>query len=153
MELALPFLLGYLLDLLLGDPPHWPHPIRLLGRACLHWEKAFYAKEVLAGGLYWVAVTGTTLALTMAALVAAALLPRYLGIAVLAYLTYASLATRSLHRESALVEEALGRGDLAGARSLLAMIVGRETGGLSPAETRRAVLETVAENLADGVVT
>ena len=33
VKLALPFLAGYLLDLLLGDPPHWPHPVRLIGRA------------------------------------------------------------------------------------------------------------------------
>jgi adenosylcobinamide-phosphate synthase len=152
LELALPFLLGYLLDLLLGDPPHWPHPIRLLGRASMYWEKVFYAQEVLAGGLYWLAVQGTALALTMAALVAAALLPRYLGMALLVYLIYAGLATRSLHRESALVEAALARGDLDGARSLLSRIVGRETGHLAPDDIRRAVLETVAENLADGVV-
>jgi adenosylcobinamide-phosphate synthase len=152
MDLALPFLCGYLLDLLLGDPPHWPHPIRLLGRACQYWEKVFYAQEFLAGGLYWLAVLVTTLAAIMMALVAAALLPRLFGVAVLAYLIYAGLATRSLHQESALVEEALGRGDLARARDRLAMIVGRETGHLESEDIRRAVLETVAENLADGVV-
>src|SRR3990172_646733 len=132
MELALPFLLGYLLDLLLGDPPRWPHPVRLLGRVCQYWEKTFYAKEVLAGGFYWVAVMGTTFALVVAALVAAAVLPAFFGVAVLAYFIYAGLATRSLHRESALVEDALGRGDLAGARARLAMIVGRETERLEP---------------------
>jgi adenosylcobinamide-phosphate synthase len=152
LELALPFLLGYLLDLLLGDPPSWPHPVRLLGRACQHWEKVFYAQEVMAGGLYWVAVLGTTFAAAVAALVLAALLPRLFGLALLSYLIYAGLATRSLHRESALVDEALARRDLAGARAHLAMIVGRETAHLSPEEIRRALLETVAENLADGVV-
>jgi len=151
LDLALPFLYGYLLDLLLGDPPRWPHPIRLLGRACSYWEKVFYAQEVLAGGLYWVAVMGTTLALTMMALVVAALLPQVFGVALLAYLIYAGLATRSLHRESALVEEALVKGDLPGARDRLARIVGRETASLEPEDIRRAVLETVAENLADGV--
>ena len=39
-----------LLDLLLGDPPRWPHPVRLLGRVCQYWEKTFYARKVLAGG-------------------------------------------------------------------------------------------------------
>lgn len=151
MELALPFLFGYLLDLLLGDPPRWPHPVRLIGRACQYFEKTFYASEATAGGLYWLAVMGTTLAGVIMALVVAALLPRTLGIAALAYLIYTGLATRSLHRESALVEEALDRGDLEEARARLAMIVGRETTRLSPEEIRRAVLETVAENLADGV--
>jgi adenosylcobinamide-phosphate synthase len=152
LKIAFPFLFGYLLDLLLGDPPQWPHPIRFLGRICQYWEKTFYAQEVMAGGLYWVAVMGSTLVLIIAALVVAVLLPSLFGVAVLAYLIYAGLATRSLHRESALVEEALGKGDLAGARAHLSMIVGRETGRLSPEEIRRAVLETVAENLADAVV-
>ena len=107
MKIAFPFLLGYLLDLLLGDPPQWPHPIRLLGRTCQYWERAFYAQEVMAGGLYWVAVMGTTLVLIIAALVVAVLLPSLFGAAVLAYLIYAGLATRALHRESALVEKAL----------------------------------------------
>ena len=152
MELALPFLFGYLLDLLLGDPPSWPHPVRLLGRTCQYWEKVFYAKEVMAGGLYWVAVMGTTFTAVVVALVLAALLPSLFAIALLSYLIYSGLATRSLHRESALVDEALARGDLAGARARLARIVGRETAQLSPEEIRRAVIETVAENLADGVV-
>ncbi|MFH1595272.1 MAG: adenosylcobinamide-phosphate synthase CbiB, partial [Pseudomonadota bacterium] len=152
MKIAFPFLFGYLLDLLLGDPPQWPHPIRLLGRTCQYWERTFYAQEVMAGGLYWVAVMGTTLVLIIAALVVAVLLPSLFGAAVLAYLIYAGLATRSLHRESALVEKALIKGDLAGARVNLSMIVGRETGRLSPEEIRRAVLETVAENLSDAVV-
>jgi len=152
LKIAFPFLFGYLLDLLLGDPPQWPHPIRLLGRTCQYWERTFYAQEVMAGGLYWVAVMGTTLVLIIAALVVAVLLPSLFGAAVLAYLIYAGLATRSLHRESARVEKALVKGDLAGARANLSMIVGRETGRLDPEEIRRAVLETVAENLADAVV-
>jgi adenosylcobinamide-phosphate synthase len=152
LKIAFPFLLGYLLDLILGDPPQWPHPIRLLGLICQYWEKTFYAQAVMAGGLYWLAVMGSTLVLIIAALVVAVLLPSLFGVAVLAYLIYAGLATRSLHRESARVMEALVKGDLDAARANLSMIVGRETGRLDPEEIRRAVLETVAENLADAVV-
>jgi adenosylcobinamide-phosphate synthase len=50
------------------------------------------------------------------------------------------------------VETALAKGDLDGARERLSMIVGRETSHLSREDMRRAVIETVAENLADGVV-
>ena len=42
MGLALPFLLAYLLDLLLGDPPGWPHPVRLLGSIIKYWESVLY---------------------------------------------------------------------------------------------------------------
>ncbi|MCX5894010.1 MAG: cobalamin biosynthesis protein, partial [Deltaproteobacteria bacterium] len=82
----------------------------------------------------------------------AAILPSKAGMVLLTYCLYAGLATRSLHQESRQVEAALARGDLAGARRMLSMIVGRETSQLGPEEMRRAVIETVAENLADGVV-
>ena len=152
MKLALPFLAGYLLDLCLGDPPGWPHPVRALGRVIAWLEARLYRPTLLAGLVFWVAVAGTSLAAVLAALaLAAGLGPVVLGAAA-AYLVYAGLATRSLHLESRRVEAALERGDLEGARKSLAMIVGRETAHLDPPEIRRAVLETVAENLSDGVV-
>jgi adenosylcobinamide-phosphate synthase len=152
MGLALPFLAAYILDLLLGDPPHWPHPVRLLGRLIQYWESIFYRPQVTAGVLFWLAVMGTTFAAAVWVLAIAALLPVTIGVALLIYFLYAGFATRSLHRESRQVEAALARGNLAEARALLSMIVGRETAALGPEDVRRAVLETVAENLADGVV-
>ncbi len=152
MRLALPFLAAYLLDLLLGDPPHWPHPVRLLGRVISYWEETFYSPRVAAGALFWLAVLGTTLVGIFGVLALSALLPPVAGVAVLTYFLYTGLATRSLHIESRRVEVALAQEDLSEARARLALIVGRETAQLSPADIRRAVLETVAENLADGVV-
>ncbi len=152
MRLAFPFLVGYLLDLLLGDPPHWPHPIRFMGRIIKYWESILYRPRGAAGALFWLAVMGTTLAAVLAVLGALALLPHLAGAAGLAYLIYAGLATRSLHLESRSVEEALAQGNLAAARARLALIVGRDTAHLSEEEIRRAVIETVAENLTDGVV-
>ncbi|MEJ2672722.1 MAG: adenosylcobinamide-phosphate synthase CbiB [Deltaproteobacteria bacterium] len=152
MNLALPFLLAYILDLLVGDPPGAPHPVRLLGRITQYWESTMYQDQIGAGALFWLAVMGTSFVLLFGALLGLALLPEWAGVALLTYLFYAGLATRSLHNESLKVEVALEKGDLDGARAHLAMIVGRETASLSPEDVRRAVLETVAENLADGVV-
>jgi adenosylcobinamide-phosphate synthase len=152
MGLALPFLLAYLLDLFLGDPPGWPHPVRLLGSIIQYWETALYQTRVGAGALFWLAVMATTGVLILGVLGVAALLPPWGGVAVLAYFLYTGLATRSLHLESLKVETALVKGDLEGARASLSLIVGRETSHLSQEDIRRAVIETVAENLADGVV-
>jgi adenosylcobinamide-phosphate synthase len=151
MGLALPFLMGYLLDLLLGDPPQWPHPIRLLGRVIEYWEGICYQPRVAAGLLFWLGVMGTTFIGALGVLGAVMLLPYLAGAALLVYFLYTGLATRSLHYESRRVEEALARGSLAEAQARLAMVVGRETTELGPEEIRRAVIETVAENLADGV--
>ncbi len=152
MGLAFPFLVGYLLDLLLGDPPGWPHPIRFLGRVIEGWEEVFYRPRVLEGALFWLAVMGTAFAVVLGVLGVVAIIPQKAGAAILAYFVYAGLATRSLHYESRRVEEALARGTLEEARARLAMVVGRDTTELGPEEIRRAVIETVAENLADGVV-
>ncbi len=152
MGLALPFLVAYFLDLLLGDPPQWPHPVRLLGRLIGYWESVLYRPNVTSGAIFWLAVMGSACAAALWTLALAALLPAAAGIVIITYLLYAGLATRSLHLESRGVEAALAQGDLAAARAHLSMIVGRETAALGPEEIRRAVIETVAENLADGVV-
>jgi adenosylcobinamide-phosphate synthase len=152
MGLAIPFLAGYLLDLVLGDPQGLPHPVRLMGRGIEYWERILYRPRVMAGLFFWLAVLATTLAALLGVLAGVSMLPKAAGTVVLTYLIYSGLATRSLHLESRRVEEALARGDVPGARARLAMIVGRETEELSPREIRRAAVETVAENLADGVV-
>jgi len=152
VHLSFPFLAGYLLDLCLGDPPGWPHPVRWLGRLIAFWEARLYQPRVLAGLLFWLAVTGSSLAAVLAVLVLAGGLGLWVQGAVAAYLVYAGLATRSLHRECQRVEDALARGNLEEARKNLAMIVGRETAHLEEADIRRATLETLAENLSDGVI-
>lgn len=151
MGLAFPFLAAYLLDLLLGDPPQWPHPIRFLGRVIEYWEGVCYRPRVAAGALFWLGVMGTTLVGILGVLGAVMFLPQLAGAGVLAYFLYTGLATRSLHYESRRVEVALARGNLAAARKRLARIVGRDTSRLGPEDIRRGAIETVAENLADGV--
>lgn len=152
MHLALPFLAGYLLDLCLGDPPGWPHPVRWLGRAITFWETRLFQPRVLSGLIFWLAVTGTALAAVLGVMVLAGGLGHIAQGAVAAYLVYAGLSTRSLHLECQKVEEDLVQGNLEGARKNLAMIVGRETAHLEEADIRRATLETLAENLSDGVI-
>jgi adenosylcobinamide-phosphate synthase len=74
------------------------------------------------------------------------------GQAVIIWLAYATIATRSLHLEASAVVEALRQGDLILARKRLSMIVSRDTSQLEEKEILRAVIETVAENISDGIV-
>jgi adenosylcobinamide-phosphate synthase len=151
-NLGYAFLLAYGLDLVLGDPAGWPHPVRYLGRVIEFWERLLYRPSVAAGAVFWLAVMGTALGAVWLVLQIMAFFPWFLASLLAAYVIYTGLATRSLAQESRGVEEALEQGDLEEARERLAMIVGRETAHLGPAEIRRAALETVAENLSDGVV-
>jgi adenosylcobinamide-phosphate synthase len=146
---------AFSLDLLLGDPRGWPHPVvwigrligglealwtRLLGRTCVAGVLLTCSTLLVAGGGAW------------GVLVLARAVHPWLGAAVSFWLAYACLALRALHVESLAVVRRLEAGDLAGARQALSMIVGRDTAALDEAGVLRATIETVAENTSDGVV-
>lgn len=144
-------LVAVLVDLALGDPPVWPHPVRLVGKAAAELsplvragnpgaQRAKGAAAVLllagaAGGVAWFAVS----------------LP-WLGLVLALYLAYAGLALGQLLREGRAMADSLERGDLESARGALAMLVSRDTRGLDEAGLRRALAETLAENLNDAFV-
>lgn len=149
---------GYVLDLLLGDPEGWPHPVRWIGFLVARLERVFYpgspdaVLQRLAGFFFWAAVVLLTASATIVVLGTAFFVHRWLGHLVTIWLVYSALATRSLHRESARVVDALGRGDLDLARTRLARIVSRDTSALDERDILRAVMETVSENISDGIV-
>jgi adenosylcobinamide-phosphate synthase len=68
------------------------------------------------------------------------------------FLAYTTLATRSLHVETKKVLQALEAGDLERARRELSLLVGRDTAHLDEPEILRALVETIAENISDGVI-
>jgi adenosylcobinamide-phosphate synthase len=137
-------LTGVALDLVWGDPQWLPHPVRAIGL----WAKVterFWRRTRLplrvAGGMFWIIVVGTAYSIVKTA-------PRFLNI----YWIYSLLACRDLDLHALGVISALERGELADARRKLSFIVGRNTAGLNEREIVRAVIETVAENLSDGVI-
>lgn len=147
--------LALLLDLAMGDPRWLPHPVVLIGRLIATLERVLRAavrNERTAGVLLLILTTGGAMALTWLVLRCAAWLHPLAGIAVAVIVSSTCLAARSLHKESALVADALASGDMEGARRNLAYIVGRDTAGLEESEIWRALVETVAENSSDGII-
>lgn len=151
---ALPLVLGYVLDLLVGDPDNWPHPVRVFGSS-IAWAERLLNR----GGLrFW---KGAALASTLCALT-------YLFFFSLDWLTWAvhpglvigvnslwvwyGLANHSLIKEGNDVFRVLDQEGVEAGRRQLARIVGRDTSRLSPQQIRIAVLETMSENLSDGVI-
>lgn len=154
---ALP--LGAALDAALGDPRGWPHPVRWLGRA-IGWAeigaRALVARlggGPIAGRLAGIGVAAIVIGLAgVSAWGLVALADRSGGPAPLlvrVVLIHWGLAARSLRAETRRASEAI---DLETARRELAWIVGRDTEDLDWPEIGRACLETVGENLNDGVV-
>ncbi|MCM0083989.1 adenosylcobinamide-phosphate synthase CbiB [Geomonas sp. Red32] len=153
-EIAL-VLAAVALDLLLGDPRCLPHPVVGIGRLISFLEarlRKSFGNLRVAGILLLVVTVATTYLLAALILKAAYLVSPVSGFVAALYLSWVTLAARSLHVESAKVAKALCANDLPGARVALSYIVGRETAELDEPEVVRGAVETVAENTGDGVI-
>ncbi len=144
------FAMAYALDWIAGDPHSFPHPVRLIGSSISAGERrlrreAKSSEELLRGAILSGAVIAASWFVSRMAIQATG----RIGEVALAWTT---LAMRSLIDAANGVIDALERDDIAAARTRLAMIVGRDTDSLDEAEIARAVIETVAESLCDGVV-
>lgn len=150
---------GWLLDLLVGDPAWLPHPVVGFGKLIAAGEKRLNKGEgrrrkgaILAASL----IAGAFIA-TCALLLGLGWLSERIGLghilqyAAEAILVFYCLAGTTLIREVREVFRAVDR-SLEEGRRQVARIVGRDTAGLSAQEIRTAALETLAENLSDGVV-
>jgi adenosylcobinamide-phosphate synthase len=146
---------AFLLDILLGDPRRLPHPIRWMGKIIEHlephfrklpmhpaWAGLFFSMSLAAGT--W---AGTVLILSVAQ-------ARYpiLKTCVEIILIYYCLSARSLKDAAMEVSRCLKQKNIETARKKVALIVGRDVDKYEEAGIARAAVETVAENLMDGVI-
>ena len=153
MTNAMPLLIGWLLDLVFGDPARLPHPIVWFGKAI-----AFFEHRLNKGSLRKAKGAVTAIILIIGIFFLVWLLRRLflmthvsLLVAVDAVLVFYCLAGTTLIREVRDVFLAVDR-SLDEGRRQVARIVGRDTSELTAQEVRTAALETLAENLSDGVI-
>ena len=147
-----PLLIGWILDLMFGDPVGLPHPVVWFGKAISSLEhllnKGTHRK--IKGALVSVFLIVGTFAVTW-------LFLRFLSsvwwldIAVQSILVFYCLAGTTLIREVRMTFDAVDDSVESGRRQV-GRIVGRDTSCLSAQEIRTAALETLAENLSDGVI-
>ena len=153
MAKALPFIGGWLADRLLGDPEGWPHPVVGFGKAISLGEKTLNKgndRAVKGGVMALILVAGTYLLCERILMLAGYFHPMVASILVGIGVFYC-LAGKTLGKEVKAVFEAVDRSTEEG-RKQVGRIVGRDTAHLSPQEIRAAALETLAENLSDGVI-
>ena len=151
-------LIGFAIDLLLGDPHGIPHPVVWIGKLISALEKqlrrifsATVKAERMAGAVIWIVTAFLSLIIPLFILNLCGMISVWLRLAVESVMCWQILAAKSLWDESMKVYAALRDGDLAGARKAVSMIVGRDTQELDEAAVTRAAVETVAENTVDGV--
>lgn len=143
-----------LLDAALGDPFYPWHPIRLLARWSQHWEHWLFRKGwngYGAGILHWLLVVSGALAAWYLIHLALLLLHPVLAWFWDLFTAYSLLCLRDLLAHGQRVLNALPH--LPSARQHLSMLVGRDTAHLESAGIVRASIESLAENLTDGILT
>lgn len=151
---ALPMLVGFVIDIFIGDPYNFPHPIRAIGTLIAKLEKFVRSrfKNLRRGG--------TFLALTV--LIVSTLIPLavlfvcykiniFFGLAAESVMCWQLVAARCLQKESMKVCHAVEEKNIEKARQAVSMIVGRDTDVLDETGIVKAAVETVAENTSDGV--
>ena len=152
----LPMLLAILLDSKLGDPTILGHPIIFFGRLIGWGEKRFNrgGYRRLKGTLYNGLLVGLTLFLSwylLEHLLSLGSLGQMVALLLATVLCFYMLSGKTLIDEVSAVFREVDR-ELEAGRRQVARIVGRDTAQLSVQEVRTAALETLAENLSDGVV-
>lgn len=172
MQLIVSMILGFLLDLIVGDPHGLIHPVQIIGwfitkikngllrlvYGCSYEEAKEQglprkeSGELLAGYALTLVIVLGTFALVTGILYVAAWIHPVLRFVLETFFIYQILATKSLKRESMKVYARLKEGDLAGARKEISYLVGRDTQELDESEVAKADVETIAENTADGVI-
>ena len=163
--------LAFLLDLLIGDPRWFPHPVRFMGLLIKRAEQILRkglkgpSMERVGGVVLVLIVVGITLSLSI--LISQLLLywrPRkaintsvesllsFSGFVFFVLIVSTTIATRELISSVKKVIDEVAANNLFRAKHALSMIVGRDTQGLGEEEILRAGLESLSENLSDGVV-
>jgi adenosylcobinamide-phosphate synthase len=151
--ILLPLLIGWLADKVFGDPARLPHPVVGFGEI-ISWGENLLNKgnrRLLKGVLFSVILTGISFTAMYWLIKGMSYIHPYFGMALSCVIIFFCLAGKTLidevRRTFAAVDSSVEEG-----RSQVARIVGRDTVALSPQQIRKAALETLSENLSDGVI-
>jgi adenosylcobinamide-phosphate synthase len=146
---------AFALDLILGDPPRLPHPVRWMGKTIEALEPHFRrlpAPIVISGFVFAASLIFSTWAIVLMLLKATGYVNPLARSIVEIVLVYYCLSACSLEKAAMDVCGSLAADRLAEAKQKVSMIVGRDVAGYRRDDVSRACVETVAENLVDGVM-
>ncbi|MDI6604262.1 MAG: adenosylcobinamide-phosphate synthase CbiB [Thermoanaerobacteraceae bacterium] len=149
---------AYILDVIIGDPQGYPHPVRIIGKLItfLYNRLQKFAvdskKEKIAGFFLCGFTVCISFFTVLLALYTAGLINPILRIVLSIILIYTCFATKDLQRAGLEVYKELKTGNLDNARKKLSFIVSRNTENLDVEGVSRGAVETVAESISDGII-
>ena len=149
---AIGLMLGYILDIIIGDPHEMPHIIRLIGSYIAYVERKIYKNNRQQGFMLVTIVIASVTIVSVATCYICYSVSSIAYVVLDAVISFYCLATRSLIEESKKVVVSLSDRGILEARKSLSMIVGRDTESLDEHAVLRATVETIAENASDGVI-
>jgi len=150
----IPFIFGYILDLIFGDPSIIPHPIRGIGYLIKKTEGILRKNEteLKIKGLYLlVIVTSISFLIPLFVINMFSRLNSIAAIVVETFIVFQILATKSLYKETNKVYKALKSGDIKEARKYLSYLVTRDCDNMKEEDIVRSTIETISENIVDGI--
>ncbi|MFZ5641637.1 MAG: adenosylcobinamide-phosphate synthase CbiB [Bacillota bacterium] len=150
--------LAYLIDLVVGDPRGIPHPVIIIGKGIDAAEKLL--RRIItsllglrfSGVILTLVIVGLTYFVTWGLVQVTSQLNQWLGWVVSVWFLSTTLAVKCLRQAADEIYQLLEDGQLQTARQKVGWIVGRDTDRLDEPEIVRATVETVAENIVDGIV-
>lgn len=150
-------LLAFFLDSLLGDPRSSWHPVVLIGRVIIFWEKCLYREKsdrylLLAGVCLVLLSLLTVLSLIGILLYTLSIWNEWVYLLFSTLILYITITPKALARDAKEIVNLLNEQNLSLARKRLSWIVGRDTKNLKEPEIARATIETVSENITDGII-
>ncbi len=153
---------AFIVDLIIGDPYWLPHPVRIIGKAINKLEPLIrkYCRtnieQKIGGLLLTLFVTASTFVITYILIKIFLSLKNVFLVAVswifVVYLASTTIAYKGLIDATKSVVKAIENKNIIQARAMLSMIVGRDTDTLNEKQILRADIETLSENLSDGVI-
>ncbi|MBT7696710.1 MAG: cobalamin biosynthesis protein CobD [Desulfobacterales bacterium] len=146
---------AFILDYIVGDPHRLPHPIRLMGKAIIDLEPYFrrIPLPVAASGfLFSLCLISLAWVISYLLIWTGDLIHPVIGYCMEIILIYYCISMNSLDRAAMGVCRPLEQEDLKTAKEKVTLIVGRDVNNLDEEGVARATVETIAENLVDGII-
>ena len=155
MSLTIQIAIAFIIDLLLGDPKGYPHPVKIIARLAYGTEnlsRKFLSNHKIAGIITTITVVATSFLVVWLIIQGLDYIHPSLGWIASIFFIYTALSIRNLFDESRPVFQFLKETNIIKARESLSRIVGRDTTNLKKNEIVRATVETIAESTVDGII-